>query len=859
MTASILSLIEGARWRSAVFTSFTLSLTYLESYVLPRLRKQGCQSLNVYADLAGYRDSLMEQRARAIGRDYSVIPVAVRSGIFHPKLIHLMAQEGDGDLLLVGSGNLTYPGHGGNVEVLDVLRPAAHAAAFHQAAGFIHRLVTSPTIDIPDAGPLLATAERLEEVASRGADTEAVQFIDCLETSAFDQFVARAKDIASSWSEALVLSPYHHPQGEPVRRLVSAVGVRRLVVGVPTTEEGSSFPFHVAPTFGLVSVGAQMPVADKGTRRSLHAKWFELRRPGAALALTGSFNATVESFCKTTNVECGVLRLLTRGSDQWVDCPVPAYVRGEFPVRGATAAICLFASFDSSSRLVGRFVGGNDVAGMWDARLQDVDEILQEGRVEVDARGAFIWTAKTAIEELTADTLQLTLARANQQARGWVQVSRVLSMSASDRQLLQSLARVANDTSEGDDTQVVLDYIAQEMGNLLRTAPAAAVASGGGGGARNQARVGDEQEGLTPQQFDELRDPWNLPPRYDGGLMLEALQAGRPGWDQLKHICAALLELPPIGGRKPSPQARAADPWPALASGGRIPMDDEKDAADLRKLEGRLDDVRATFQRHLDAAELAFLRARAPEERAAIDLGRSRLWSLASLVEMRFRLLKLDDVESTQEFLWRWLKQVTDLQLDTPQKQALAVQVSGVAAACSLWLLETAWLANDMTHTPKQVHRLLDRFFKGAIDREQVSLLAKQWLNLPAGQALTQTRTEDALVALVEVLSEPTERQVLAKLLDDGLEPHRDLALRVFGRAHYQTLELLFVNRGSHHPMFSSVAVHKLSGCPQCNVDLSWVRPDGYRELDRDISWRLRLLGFAKCPRGHYLVAKEDS
>jgi hypothetical protein len=67
------------------------------------------------------------------------------------------------------------------------------------------------------------------------------------------------------------------------------------------------------------------------------------------------------------------------------------------------------------------------------------------------------------------------------------------------------------------------------------------------------------------------------------------------------------------------------------------------------------------------------------------------------------------------------------------------------------------------------------------------------------------------------------------------------------------------VRRSFERPMFSRVDIRQLSGCPQCNVDLSRVRADGYRELDRDISWRLRQLGFAKCPRGHYLVAKEDS
>src|SRR5205823_1915 len=100
--------------------------------------------------------------------------------IFHPKLVHLRAAEGHADLLLVGSGNLTYSGHGGNIEVLEALRPDFHAQAFNQAADFFEELGSLPRATVADPTELLATAERLRDVASRGQTTQDVQFVHSL-------------------------------------------------------------------------------------------------------------------------------------------------------------------------------------------------------------------------------------------------------------------------------------------------------------------------------------------------------------------------------------------------------------------------------------------------------------------------------------------------------------------------------------------------------------------------------------------------------------------------------------------------------------------------------------------------------
>lgn len=54
-------------------------------------------------NVVGYRDSLVELKSRSVGRDCAVVPIRVKGGILHPKLVYLEAREGE-DLLLAGSG-----------------------------------------------------------------------------------------------------------------------------------------------------------------------------------------------------------------------------------------------------------------------------------------------------------------------------------------------------------------------------------------------------------------------------------------------------------------------------------------------------------------------------------------------------------------------------------------------------------------------------------------------------------------------------------------------------------------------------------------------------------------------------------
>ena len=224
---SILALVDAGQWSEAVFTSYTLSLTFFESYVWPRLRQRGCETATIFVDVAGFSDSLMERRARGIGREYSVIPVHVKGGIFHPKLIHLTSRDSDDDLLLVGSGNLTYSGHGANVEVLEALQPSRHASAFNDAASFVSDLLTAERVGIPNTDALRRSGDRLLAIAARGQSLEEVRFVHSINESGRVPASSQARRLALKSTCTMLL----------MSTLVSAVA---LASALPATAVGIS-------------------------------------------------------------------------------------------------------------------------------------------------------------------------------------------------------------------------------------------------------------------------------------------------------------------------------------------------------------------------------------------------------------------------------------------------------------------------------------------------------------------------------------------------------------------------------------------------------------------------------------------
>jgi hypothetical protein len=151
-------LVLSGKWSSALFTTYSLSLSFFESVPFSGMSRT-VRDVTVLTDVAGYGASLSEAGAIGAGRNYEVIPISVDRGVFHPKVSVLIERNGP-VRAMVGSGNLTFGGWGYNAEVVDVLVPGLDSRAYADLAAFLAALA-----DLTGPGDPL-TASRKPEIAT---------------------------------------------------------------------------------------------------------------------------------------------------------------------------------------------------------------------------------------------------------------------------------------------------------------------------------------------------------------------------------------------------------------------------------------------------------------------------------------------------------------------------------------------------------------------------------------------------------------------------------------------------------------------------------------------------------------------
>ena len=127
--STLIQLCGLAPWRKVLFTTYTISLSFFEAFILPCLEKVGCADVLILVDQSFYLESLSERQAASAGRGYRIVPVSMRtSGVFHPKLSYFWGESND--ICAIGSGNLTYAGQGTNLECLDILSSSDDPGSF---------------------------------------------------------------------------------------------------------------------------------------------------------------------------------------------------------------------------------------------------------------------------------------------------------------------------------------------------------------------------------------------------------------------------------------------------------------------------------------------------------------------------------------------------------------------------------------------------------------------------------------------------------------------------------------------------------------------------------------------------------
>lgn len=309
-----LDLVSGAPWRSVAFTTYALSLSFFEAVVLDRLIRGGGQSALILADPEGVRSGLSEEGARRAGRDYVIEPIACTTGVFHPK-ISVFATADDAHLL-VGSGNLTFGGWGGNLELVEHLHPSFASDAIDDAANLFELLTISDRIRT-EAGPAcIRVAESLRATNRAAIKTGDVRLIHSVGGSIAAEIQRFAGELGGA-RQITVVSPYHDLDGYGVDALADALSCDdvRLHAHPDGTVRGSGaacWPFDGTRKRKAVNVTTPFAADD----RPLHAKAIEVICRRGRLLICGSANSTYAGLFGA-NVEASVLRIQRNSQLGW--------------------------------------------------------------------------------------------------------------------------------------------------------------------------------------------------------------------------------------------------------------------------------------------------------------------------------------------------------------------------------------------------------------------------------------------------------------------------------------------------------------------------------------------------------------
>jgi hypothetical protein len=734
----IAEFLTSARWKHALFTTYALSLSYFESELLRPLLQQGCDDIWLVCDAQGYRSSLLERRSMRVGQEYRIVPVGLPHGVFHPKCIHLCSD--DEQLLLVGSGNVTFGGHGRNAEVFEALAPDEHATAFSDFSDFLETLGTSPDIQIARREWIDDFAGRATAAALSGSDAAEfpVRLIHPIERTANDQLGEAAGEIGPC-NQIRIISPYHDPDGEAVRSLLDDLDAERGVVAV-TNEEKSPFPFADATAWSR-QVLPQKPKIDG--KRFVHAKWIECNFPDDTLLLTGSFNATRKALMTTDNVELGVLRRMKKQESllEWEGCDPPMFEPAQRLPSGLGQAEIVYAGFDRNdpSKLTGQLISLQPIGGEWTYRVVQADGTSHSGPVELNEDGTFfvVDQALEVFAELPA--LQIVLQMDGREARGWIHNEMLLSVGARRRLTAGALSRLMRREGSDEDIQALLDYLSVAADKHLRVFDMPIAKTG-------DAESSDGDDAHSENVRVNLKELAPLPELPAG--LASIVSFGSSTSDQFETALVRLRRMFLGHGNARNIASREGLSSSVLA-------EDEEDESRRKTPE------QIAYSLGLQDFEyaLGIMVADCAEQPDRLPA----LLTIQLEVGMWMRLHRLEDIDGAFEFLGTWINR-TAHKVTAQQEIVTAISQHFVTATA----IRSALLPPDRRSDQLvALHDDLEKFFGGPVGRSFAMGALIEDSHQGFAAALVQSDEDlDLRAALDDVLATRTRRQQLEDALD---------------------------------------------------------------------------------------------
>ncbi|MBK8526798.1 MAG: hypothetical protein IPL57_06765 [Rubrivivax sp.] len=391
----LLDLIWRVKPRAALFTTFTFSVSHFDAVFLPVLRSVGCQDISVLVDADQAAAGVEEFHSRAAGRVYRVAPVIPPGGgYFHPKLAYLAAETDD--VLAVASGNLTASGQSLQLESFDSVSARSVPTIFGELADWMRQLATLVEGTSPQAAQLLAQtaprarqAYRLNAAAAAAGPFPPPTLVHTLAGTARDALEAVFIAEADAAEAVTVLSPFHAPDGGPVLRLASAVEARLLAVGLDGGRKQLTAPFEQGRF--KPQLPGRFVIADTArNNKRLHAKVFEIQAVDKVLLMTGSVNATAQSFESTKNVEVSLARWLPKSPFAWNEVEPAAFEATQDAADFGRSCGLYVDSWLAADRILrGRVVAREGVPTAASLEVLSADHLVYGADVAVAADGAF--------------------------------------------------------------------------------------------------------------------------------------------------------------------------------------------------------------------------------------------------------------------------------------------------------------------------------------------------------------------------------------------------------------------------------------------------------------------------------------
>lgn len=496
-----LNLAKAAPWNRVLFTTYALSLSFFEAVVIDALIRGKARNPTILSDPEGVRAGLSERGARLVGREYELLPAERVGGVFHPKISAFVAD--DDAHLLVGSGNLTFGGWGGNLELVEHLHSSFAPEAINEAADFLELLAIDERIRLPKTDSLIETAEGLRKSARGKSGSGRIRFVHNSAGSIAERIQQEAEELGGA-ERICFVSPFFDKKGSGIARLCDLLGCEDISAYVHPAGSvrglaGMNWPD--APSGFINPVNVDLGFADDP--RLLHAKTIEVLCRNGRLILSGSANATNAALFGA-NMEAGVLRIEPDRQGAWslADCPAPLPGGHEELEDDTDQPVEQVLS----AELVGTAVNGR-VLTKWAAghaamTCEVGGEIIDLGNVEVEADGSFskrterlddrIWSRGRVVIRLQAD---------DQIAKGFLMVTAVAQLVQRAGSDALTILSVLAGTETPKDVAAIMEWFQKDPARMPR-----ALGQGFGGSDRARQELDDvvTSDALDRAQFIEF-------------------------------------------------------------------------------------------------------------------------------------------------------------------------------------------------------------------------------------------------------------------------------------------------------------------------------------------------------------------